>query len=64
MKIDPIFPTPPTVIPPRYKFRPGVNLKGVDPLAELIEEEHPRWTRGEALGVLFALLVSLVIMSV
>jgi hypothetical protein len=64
MKIDPIFPSPPVVIPPRYKFRPGVNLKGADPLAGLIEEERPGWTRGEALGVLFVLLVSLVIMSV
>lgn len=64
MKIDPVFPSPPLVDPPRYKFKPVTSRPSL-PVEEVVEEEvdpEEAWPRDTKLLMLLVAILSLVVL--
>lgn len=66
MKIDPVFPSPPPVDPPRYKFKPVASRPSL-PVEEVVEDEEEvdpeeAWPRDTKLLMLLVTILSLVVL--
>ena len=64
MKIDPVFPSPPLVDPPRYKFKP-VTSRPSPPVEEVVEEvvdPEEAWPTDTKVLMLLATILSLVVL--